>query len=268
MFAWAPLQKNILVEDEQVLQNIPYVGEDGSPMDDEFINELLENYEGKVHGEIGGYMNDEIFYDLVNALLKYLKQDKKNNKNEDMIFEKLSEYFPDKGNLLDLKDKYRQLVESKSSNESSLNLFSSNTNNNNNSKLNQPPIDCTPNIDAKNIDPQSGQKYTRIQTMHSYHTLFCRRCYKYDCFIHKYRQPMPTNVENRKQSNGMPVLSKQQKCSNWCFMLNNNNNNTSESLSPNTRSNSRGNLLFLFFKRVKFSLYLFLLFGSSKYSRS
>ena len=68
MYAWAPLQKNILVEDETVLQNIPYVGDDHSQLDEEFINELIDNYDGKVHGEIGGYMNDDMFFDLVNSL--------------------------------------------------------------------------------------------------------------------------------------------------------------------------------------------------------
>lgn len=70
------------------MQNIPYVGDNHNEQDEEFINELLEDYDGKVHGEIGGYMDDEMFILLVESLFKY--QRTSTNAPEQIIFDKIS----------------------------------------------------------------------------------------------------------------------------------------------------------------------------------
>ncbi len=87
MYNWIPLQRNLMVEDETVLQNIPYVGDDHTLIDQEFINELIENYDGKVHGEVGGYMNDEILVELVQVMRKYVEDE---SDPESFIIEKVA----------------------------------------------------------------------------------------------------------------------------------------------------------------------------------
>ncbi|CAF0965002.1 unnamed protein product [Brachionus calyciflorus] len=196
VYAWAPLQKNIMIDDEAVLQNIPYVGDDTSQIDEEFINELIDNYDGRVHGEVGGYLNDQMFVDLVNSLKKY-QPSPSSPTIDSIIFEKISENFPDKGNTLELKEKYRTLSQQT------------------NGKITN---DCTPNIDQSSPKSNSNPNITREQIMHSFHTLFCRRCYKYDCFIHRYKQPLPNNTDGSK--NRENLSSDNKTCSANCYLLN------------------------------------------------
>ncbi|XP_024894756.1 histone-lysine N-methyltransferase EZH2 isoform X3 [Pteropus alecto] len=189
MYSWSPLQQNFMVEDETVLHNIPYMGDEVLDQDGTFIEELIKNYDGKVHGDREcGFINDEIFVELVNALGQYndddddddgddpdereekqkgLEENREDKESRpprkfpsDKIFEAISSMFPDKGTAEELKEKYKELTEQQLPGAL--------------------PPECTPNIDGPN-----AKSVQREQSLHSFHTLFCRRCFKYDCFLHR-----------------------------------------------------------------------------------
>ncbi|KAG8190106.1 hypothetical protein JTE90_026678 [Oedothorax gibbosus] len=216
MYTWAPIQQNFMVEDETVLHNIPYMGDEVLEQDRSFIEELLKNYDGKVHGdrECGTFINDTIFVDLVQALtaqvdrkeLKVSEEDKKalmkpswsgppgpNEKSSgpeqpDIIFAAISAVFPDKGAPEQLKQRYRELVDKKDPSSSA--------------------SECTPNMDGP-----GAQSVVREQSMHSFHTLFCRRCFKYDCFLHPFH-PSPSQFKH-KVCDMKPDSS---PCGNQCYL--------------------------------------------------
>ncbi|KAM5272983.1 histone-lysine N-methyltransferase EZH1 isoform 1-T1 [Ctenodactylus gundi] len=230
MYSWSPLQQNFMVEDETVLCNIPYMGDEVKEEDETFIEELINNYDGKVHGEeemIPGsvLISDAVFLELVDALNQYSdeeeeghndtsdgKQDdskedlpltrkrkrhaiegnKKNSKKQfpnDMIFSAIASMFPENGVPDDMKERYRELTEM--------------------SDPNALPPQCTPNIDGPN-----AKSVQREQSLHSFHTLFCRRCFKYDCFLHPFHAT--PNVYKRKNKE---IKIEPEPCGTDCFLL-------------------------------------------------
>ncbi|XP_015210223.1 histone-lysine N-methyltransferase EZH2 isoform X2 [Lepisosteus oculatus] len=238
MYSWSPLQQNFMVEDETVLHNIPYMGDEILDQDGTFIEELIKNYDGKVHGdrvfeyvfeyhEECGFINDEIFVELVNALNQYSDNDEEEEEEEeedeeqlekvdlcdgndprkeqalstegkerdfskrfpsDKIFEAISSMFPDKGSPEELKEKYKELTEQQLPGAL--------------------PPECTPNIDGPN-----AKSVQREQSLHSFHTLFCRRCFKYDCFLH----PFHATPNTYKRKN-MENLVDSKPCGPDCYM--------------------------------------------------
>jgi [histone H3]-lysine27 N-trimethyltransferase EZH2 len=208
MYTWAPTQQNFMVEDELCLHNIPYMGDEVLDKEGAFIEELIKNYDGKVHGDKeDSFLDDDVFLELVDSLVQLKNKEAeagegatasgkeepggspaKTIKTEEpvadgekpgtskaakpvtgtsteekvfppaVIFEVISSQFPDKGTPEELRDKYIELTE----------------------RTEADRAECTPNIDGVR-----AESVTREQTLHSFHTLFCRRCFKYDCFLHR-----------------------------------------------------------------------------------
>ncbi|XP_021095580.1 histone-lysine N-methyltransferase EZH1 isoform X4 [Heterocephalus glaber] len=117
---------------------------------------------------------------------------KKSSKKQfpnDMIFSAIASMFPESGVPDDMKERYRELTEM--------------------SDPNALPPQCTPNIDGP--DAKSVQ---REQSLHSFHTLFCRRCFKYDCFLHPFHAT--PNVYKRKNKE---IKIEPEPCGSDCFLL-------------------------------------------------
>ncbi|XP_032313136.1 histone-lysine N-methyltransferase EZH1 isoform X1 [Camelus ferus] len=235
MYSWSPLQQNFMVEDETVLCNIPYMGDEVKEEDETFIEELINNYDGKVHGEeemIPGsvLISDAVFLELVDALNQYSdeeeeghndtsdgKQDdskedlpvtrkrkrhaiegsKKSSKKQfpnDMIFSAIASMFPENGVPDDMKERYRELTEM--------------------SDPNALPPQCTPNIDGPN-----AKSVQREQSLHSFHTLFCRRCFKYDCFLHLICFSAFHATPNVYKRKNKEIKIEPEPCGTDCFLL-------------------------------------------------
>uniref|UniRef100_A0A4W4EME0 [histone H3]-lysine(27) N-trimethyltransferase n=1 Tax=Electrophorus electricus TaxID=8005 RepID=A0A4W4EME0_ELEEL len=209
MYSWSPLQQNFMVEDETFLHNIPYMGDEVLEQDEAFLEELIDNYDG-VHGDReGGFISDEIFKELVEALSQYSdneEEDEETTEEEeeralrrsqdwikkspsDKIFSAIASMFPYKGTMEELKEKYKDLLEPPSE-----------------AKL--PPL-CTPNMDGP-----FAKSVQREQSLHSFHTLFCRRCFKYDCFLHPFHAS--PNVYKRKSKE---IRMETEPCGLDCFLL-------------------------------------------------
>uniref|UniRef100_A0A7N8YIK5 [histone H3]-lysine(27) N-trimethyltransferase n=1 Tax=Mastacembelus armatus TaxID=205130 RepID=A0A7N8YIK5_9TELE len=214
MYSWSPLQHNFMVEDETFLHNIPYMGDEVLEQDEAFLEELIDNYDG-VHGDReGGFINDEIFKELVEALSQYSDHEEEEEEEgagatshcfflspevrdlssskkipNDKIFTAIASMFPYKGTTEELKEKYKDLLEPPS-------------------PVKLPPL-CTPNLDGP-----FAKSVQREQSLHSFHTLFCRRCFKYDCFLHPFHAT--PNVYKRKSKE---IRMETEPCGVDCFLL-------------------------------------------------
>uniref|UniRef100_A0AAX7UB66 [histone H3]-lysine(27) N-trimethyltransferase n=1 Tax=Astatotilapia calliptera TaxID=8154 RepID=A0AAX7UB66_ASTCA len=189
------------VEDETFLHNIPYMGDEVLEQDEAFLEELIDNYDG-VHGDRGltycitfvceCVSKPDVWTNLgdshhMSPTVKDMSSSKKIP--NDKIFTAIASMFPYKGTTEELKEKYKVLLEPPS-------------------PVKLPPL-CTPNLDGP-----FAKSVQREQSLHSFHTLFCRRCFKYDCFLHPFHAT--PNVYKRKNKE---IRMETEPCGVDCFLL-------------------------------------------------
>uniref|UniRef100_A0A672F6P4 [histone H3]-lysine(27) N-trimethyltransferase n=1 Tax=Salarias fasciatus TaxID=181472 RepID=A0A672F6P4_SALFA len=194
MYSWSPLQHNFMVEDETFLHNIPYMGDEVLEQDEAFLEELIDNYDG-VHGDRGAlflyHYSICVVFLTVSCLMSPKVRDLSGSKKipDDKIFTAIASMFPYKGTTEELKEKYKDLLEPPN-------------------PVKLPPL-CTPNLDGP-----FAKSVQREQSLHSFHTLFCRRCFKYDCFLHPFHAT--PNVYKRKSKE---IRMETEPCGVDCFLL-------------------------------------------------
>lgn len=93
MSMWTAIPRNFVSTDSQELQSIPYLGDD--EMDDDFVNDLVNSYNGKIRTNKTESIDDEMFVCLVRKLIPY--QQSVSPDDDDFphatIFENISLYF-------------------------------------------------------------------------------------------------------------------------------------------------------------------------------
>ena len=199
---WSSTQANFLVEDETVLHNIPYIGEEVLDKDGGFIEELIRNYDGKIHDgrelEEGEGIEDELLVELVQVMSRFACNPPKVTKpttsgkppeepveemtQKDYLFAAIA--FVVNESPSQLRRRYHKLTASEQGSK------------------------CIPNLDDPHIKP-----LTRVDALHSYQTLFCRRCFKYDCFSHGWYPAPPTPSPSPTQSQ-----PQREPCGEHCFL--------------------------------------------------
>ncbi|MBN3323523.1 EZH1 methyltransferase, partial [Atractosteus spatula] len=261
------LGETVLVEDETFLHNIPYMGDEVLEQDEAFLEELIDNYDG-VHGDKeGGFINDEIFKDLVEALSQYSDQEEEDGEEgeeeEEEEEEEEAEEVKSLGEgdedtnveaLAFFRRKRRSMTEGRGSgarcrpavscpvhtSQSRLLDWDLSTSlsmkpqqsikhrkrigerrgqrdegSSRYKDLLEPPSpvklppQCTPNMDGP-----CAKSVQREQSLHSFHTLFCRRCFKYDCFLHPFHAT--PNAYKRKNKE---IRIETEPCGLECFLL-------------------------------------------------
>ena len=175
MITWAPIRRNVLTEDDHYHSNIPYFGD--TEIGSNFIKSFEENVNNKVN-IFDADDEDHMFMDLVKNLAKIkIKTPKESELLDDpkteeekkwhliasvdkskpglVVFQAIAKKYPDYANVEDLIKKFKKLSD----------------------------VQATTNL-VEDLDGPNAQAISTEAAIHSYKSLLCRRCFKYDCPLH------------------------------------------------------------------------------------
>ena len=204
MITWAPIRRNVLTEDDHYHSNIPYFGD--TEIGSNFIKSFEENVNNKVN-IFDADNEDDMFMDLVKSLAKVdlktqdeaelLEEPKTENEKTWhlsssvdkslpglVVFQAIAKKFPEYANVDDLIKKFKKLSD----------------------------VQATTNL-VQDLDGPNAQAISAEAAIHSYKSLLCRRCFKYDCPLHN--DPFvdePAKVDKEE----VPLPSK--PCGPDCFL--------------------------------------------------
>jgi len=172
---WVPIQRNLL-PDKDLPTNIPYFGDEVIEKDAKLIASLIEEVNC---GSSSEYLDDDHLFQLVdlvgrrnigdnscNVVLhhptseneaEYVKETLDNELLPRLIvFQAIHSTFPEFGATEELITRYKKIAKKKESEQ------------------------FAPNIDGTNAADLSAE-----DTTHTFMSLFCRRCFLYDCPLHR-----------------------------------------------------------------------------------
>ena len=177
MNTWAPIRRNVLTEDDNYHSNIPYFG------DEQIGSNFIKSFEETVKNENKIFEDDTLFLSLVNNLARVDINDVEEENDSKLqvlenpsshdqrnwhfvsscdrslpgliVFQAISDKFPDYGSVEDLIKKFKKLNDMKTT------------------------TNLVQDIDGPYVEAISADRAT-----HSYRSLLCRRCFKYDCPLH------------------------------------------------------------------------------------
>lgn len=175
MITWAPIRRNVLTEDDHYHSNIPYFGD--TEIGSNFIKSFEENVNNKMN-IFNADNEDSMFMDLVNSLANveirtedeselleepkteaekkwHLSSCHDNSLPGLVVFQAIAKKYPDYANVEDLIKKFKKLSD----------------------------VQATTNL-VQDLDGPNAQAISAEAAIHSYKSLLCRRCFKYDCPLH------------------------------------------------------------------------------------
>lgn len=175
MITWAPIRRNVLTEDDHYHSNIPYFGD--TEIGSNFIKSFEENVNNKMN-IFNADNEDSMFMDLVNSLANveiqtedeselleepkteaekkwHLSSCTDNSLPGLVVFQAIAKKYPDYANVTDLIKKFKKLSD----------------------------VQATTNL-VQDLDGPNAQAISAEAAIHSYKSLLCRRCFKYDCPLH------------------------------------------------------------------------------------